>query len=259
MKAPAMRTRNTSLGRACAAALLAVCVAVSASPQEPDGSRSSADLAGHPDFSGTWERYTPPRDPNAPPPQTPPPGQAEQRSKDEARDVPKIAEPVNPFTGEFEIDQVDFELPSVGFPFVFRRVYKSGRTFFGPWGYNWDHNYNQYLRALSGGSIAFNTSKWGVSFTGTYIGKAYEDDRFLDQFGLDHHAIKVDPEFYLDTQLSFTPIRNYEFYFGVDNLLDNDAPNLLSGTTFNNTGADTAAGVYDIFGRRYYAGARLRF
>ena len=42
-------------------------------------------------------------------------------------------------------------------------------------------------------------------------------------------------------------------------LLDNDAPNLLSGTTFNNTGADTAAGVYDIFGRRYYAGARLRF
>jgi hypothetical protein len=68
MKAPAMRTRNTSLGRACAAALLAVCVAVSASPQEPDGSRSSADLAGHPDFSGTWERYTPPRDPNAPPP-----------------------------------------------------------------------------------------------------------------------------------------------------------------------------------------------
>ena len=53
--------------------------------------------------------------------------------------------------------------------------------------------------------------------------------------------------------------RKYEFFFGVDNLLDNDAPNLLSGTTFNTTGSDTAADVYDIFGRRYYTGVRLRF
>ncbi len=109
------------------------------------------------------------------------------------------------------------------------------------------------------GTLAFNTSKFGLSFTGTYIGKAYEDDRFLDAFGLDHHAIKIDPEFYLDSQLSFTPIKNYEFYVGVDNALDNKAPNLLSSTTFNNTGSDTAAAVYDIFGRRYYAGVRLRF
>jgi len=45
----------------------------------------------------------------------------------------------------------------------------------------------------------------------------------------------------------------------MDNVLDNKAPNLLSGTSFNTTGTDTDAGVYDVFGRRFYAGVRLRF
>ena len=63
MKAP---TLHTVAYRACAA-LLAVCVAWCASAQEPDRSRSSLGVAGTPDFSGTWERYSPPRDPNAPP------------------------------------------------------------------------------------------------------------------------------------------------------------------------------------------------
>jgi outer membrane receptor protein involved in Fe transport len=109
------------------------------------------------------------------------------------------------------------------------------------------------------GTIAFNTRKWSLSFTGTYIGKSYEDDQFCAAFGLDPKCVSIPAQFYLDSQVSFTPIRNYEFFFGVDNLLDNDAPNLLSGTTFNNTGTDTAASVYDIFGRRFYAGARLKF
>src|SRR6185503_3613652 len=120
------------------------------------------------------------------------------------------------------------------------------------------------------GTISFNTSKWSVSFTGTYIGKALEDDRFIDAANvtrakfhlgppLPYDAISVPAIFYLDSQVSFTPIKNYEFYVGVDNLMNTNAPNLLSGTTFNNTGADTAAAVYDIFGRRYYAGVRLKF
>ncbi len=52
--------------------LLAACVACAALAQEPDRSRSSASVAGQPDFSGTWERYTPPRASNAPPPSTTP-------------------------------------------------------------------------------------------------------------------------------------------------------------------------------------------
>ena len=76
---------------------------------------------------------------------------------------------------------------------------------------------------------------------------------------IDKHDLAIPSQFYLDSQLTFTPAPKFEFYVGVDNLLDNKAPNLLSGTTFNITGSDTAADVYDIFGRRYYAGARLKF
>ena len=120
------------------------------------------------------------------------------------------------------------------------------------------------------GTVAFSTDKWGISFTGTYIGESFEDNQYIDfinsrrdandiQGHITKHDIAVDPEFYLDSQITFTPARQYELFVGVDNLLDNKAPNLLSGTTFNTTGAQTAADVYDVFGRRYYAGVRLRF
>ena len=152
----------------------------------------------------------------------------------------------------------------------------------------WTHYFKGFVIALPGedpisymgevgtsknkvnGTIAFNTAKWGLSFTGTYIGRGWRTTGSIDatnatraRFNLGpplaHDAIVIPAQFYLDSQVSFTPIRNYEFFVGVDNALDKKAPNLLSGTTFNTTGADTAADVYDIFGRRYYAGVRLRF
>jgi outer membrane receptor protein involved in Fe transport len=119
-------------------------------------------------------------------------------------------------------------------------------------------------------SLGFKTEKVGLSFTGTYIGESFEDDQYIDRINAAREAFDIGPaitkhdiaikhEFYLDSQLTFTPAPKFEFYVGVDNLLDNKAPKLLSGTTFNITGSDTAADVYDIFGRRYYAGARLKF
>ena len=38
-------------------------------------------------------------------------------------------------------------------------------------------------------TIAFNTSKWGWSFTGNYIGKSYEDNVFLEGLGLGDHDV----------------------------------------------------------------------
>lgn len=108
-------------------------------------------------------------------------------------------------------------------------------------------------------NLGFSSERFDLNFTGTYIGKSYEDDQFLAQFDLGPKDISVPAQFYLDTQATFKPADHYELYFGVDNLLDNKAPNLLSGTTFNTTGTDTDAGVYDVFGRRFYVGARFRF
>lgn len=99
--------------------------------------------------------------------------------------------------------------------------------------------------------------KW--NFTGTYIGASDEDDGFCAAFGEPAGCVGVGAEFYLDTQLNWAVTDEFEFYMGIDNLLDNDAPNLLTGTSFNVTGTDTAADVYDVFGRRFYTGVRLRF
>ena len=108
-------------------------------------------------------------------------------------------------------------------------------------------------------NLAYMADAFRLSFTGTYIGASTEDDQFCAAFELDAGCFEQPAEFYLDTQASFFAGETTEFYFGVDNLLDNEAPNLLSGTTFNVTGTDTAADVYDVFGRRYYVGLRFRF
>jgi iron complex outermembrane receptor protein len=108
-------------------------------------------------------------------------------------------------------------------------------------------------------NLGYGTDLFRISFTGTYIGSATEDDQFCSAFDLDAGCFRQGAEFYLDTQVSVNASEYLNVYLGVDNLLDNKAPNLLSGTTFNVTGTDTAADVYDVFGRRAYIGARLKF
>ena len=44
-----------------------------------------------------------------------------------------------------------------------------------------------------------------------------------------------------------------------NNILNTAPPPVISGLPGNTTGAETDAGTYDAIGRRYYAGARIRF
>ncbi len=108
-------------------------------------------------------------------------------------------------------------------------------------------------------NLSYGTDLFKVAFTGSYIGSATENDTFCTARGQAVGCFRQDAEFYLDTQLQYNPAEFVQVYVGVDNLLDNAAPNLLSGTSFNTTGTDTAAAVYDVFGRRYYAGVRFSF
>jgi iron complex outermembrane receptor protein len=108
-------------------------------------------------------------------------------------------------------------------------------------------------------TVGLDNRLWGLNFTGTYLGKSFEDDQFLAALGLGSKAISIKPIFYLDGQIRFSPAKTYEFFVGANNLTNVKAPNILSGSIFNITGSNTAAGTYDVFGRRYYAGARLRF
>jgi outer membrane receptor protein involved in Fe transport len=107
-------------------------------------------------------------------------------------------------------------------------------------------------------NLNYDLDRFRLNLTGTFIGKSYEDDQFLAAFDLGPEDISIPAQFYLDMQASYKIATAFEVYFGVDNLLGHDAPNILSNTPFNITGTDTAADVYDAIGRRGYAGVRIR-
>lgn len=108
-------------------------------------------------------------------------------------------------------------------------------------------------------NVGWDNDDVGINFTGTYIGKSYLDDQsFGNGDGTNGNPLfKVAAEFYLDSQVRFKVANRFEFYGGVDNLLDNKPP-FLSDIGAS-AGIDTDAGTYDALGRRYYVGARVKF
>lgn len=60
----------------------------------------------------------------------------------------QAADPVDVFSGTYGLIETDFEIPGRRFPLQLTRRYRSGIPYFGPWGFNWDHNHNSYIRPL---------------------------------------------------------------------------------------------------------------
>jgi len=58
-------------------------------------------------------------------------------------------------SGEFALSEVDLRIPGRGLDFELRRTYESQSIYSGPFGWNWDHNYNRRLQELPDGSLAY--------------------------------------------------------------------------------------------------------
>lgn len=58
---------------------------------------------------------------------------------------PTAGDPVYPSNGELRIHKTDLSIPSVGMPFSFDRMYKSGLAYDGPLGHRWDFSFNMRL------------------------------------------------------------------------------------------------------------------
>jgi RHS repeat-associated protein len=69
------------------------------------------------------------------------------------------ADPVDLFTGAFTINVVDLVIPTPHIPIAMSRSYRSGRPYYGPFGFGWDHVYNVYLRELNDRGIAMWTGQ----------------------------------------------------------------------------------------------------
>lgn len=100
------------------------------------------------------------------------------------------------------------------------------------------------------------TLSWQVN----YLGKIQDTLGGYGDANLDV-LNSVGDRFYHDVQARFGvgEDKNFEFYLGVDNLFDKDPPFIPSGFASSVTGTETAADTYDPFGRRFYAGARVKF
>jgi hypothetical protein len=55
--------------------------------------------------------------------------------------------------GQLRIQAVDLKIPGRGFPWRFERTYRSGITFDGPLGQNWEFNYNRRLFVEEDGTV----------------------------------------------------------------------------------------------------------
>lgn len=106
-------------------------------------------------------------------------------------------------------------------------------------------------------TVGWDNDEIGLNVTGTYIGVSYLDDQITGARAGDP-AFRISPQFYLDAQVRFKVAPRFEFYVGADNLTDNKPP-YLADLQVNAAGQDTDSGTYDVLGRRFYAGARVKF
>ena len=92
-------------------------------------------------------------------------------------------------------------------------------------------------------SVGFDTDAFGINFNGQYIGASYLDDQYRARFLLadgslpDKQYFRVDSAFYADMQLRFNVDKGFEFFAGINNLLDTQPAPVITGLTGSVTAA----------------------
>lgn len=129
---------------------------VETNPTPAGGDSAGQQAAPTPPVTGTTDGTqasggdAPTEEPVRPPAGEPHPTHGGEQSQSQTN----AGDPVDIFTGSFYLQEADLVVPNTILPLSFVRVYRSGAATYGPFGWNWDHNYNMYLRELSNGDIA---------------------------------------------------------------------------------------------------------
>ncbi len=109
-----------------------------------------------------------------------------------------------------------------------------------------------FIKWTGVGNVGYRQGGTGINWNIRYIGKARTAD-----FAPENYPV-IGDRWYHNVRLSQRVGEQYEFYLGVNNLLDSDPPFFPSGTA-GTQALDTIPAYYDVFGRSYYAGVRLNF
>lgn len=134
-------------------------------------------------------------------------GKENPSSESSKEEVQTKADPVMMFNGQFVHDAQDLRISGAGIDFVFTRTYKNQVPYNGPLGFNWDHNYNLWLRVSN--QTIFRS-------TGDLREEAYVRHPKFDQGGFDYwvppdgqHAVIIE---HGDSFIWRTPSGDRHFY-----------------------------------------------
>jgi outer membrane receptor protein involved in Fe transport len=143
--------------------------------------------------------------------------------------------------------------------------------------------YGEVFRDKINAILNYSFGPFSLNWTATFLSKMVADPNTFDNPTVDQdnydgligvgltpeqarEAVKdnhIKARLYHDIQLRARVGDNdrLELFFGVDNAFDRRPPRLLDGVYpyGNITGTTTAADVYDVYGRRFYAGAQVHF
>jgi len=125
--------------------------------------------------------------------------------------------------------------------------------------------YGEVFRDKVTGRLSYTTrSGLSLSWSTTYLSPMHDTPvSEFDPTGLPADIAShnhISSFFYHDAQLRADVGNAFEFFIGVNNLFDKKPPKLEDTVFYGNiTGTETAADVYDPFGRRFYAGAQIHF
>jgi outer membrane receptor protein involved in Fe transport len=142
----------------------------------------------------------------------------------------------------------------------------------------WNHKFKQDKTPFAGAFVSHQLGEADIYSTSQNIGTGFKDQVTanvayqMGSFGLAYtfryfspvvtstDGDRIPAYTYHDIQAKFTvgEDRNYEFYFGVNNLFDKQPP-VVADLTNQWPGTNTVASTYDLIGRRFYAGARAKF
>lgn len=111
-------------------------------------------------------------------------------------------------------------------------------------------------------AVTYDTGPWGAIWEWNHIADSVPDNSNpLFNFGVgayNVHDLQVSFDF-ADSGMSDSLLGSVRLYAGANNVLDEDAPIILSGVPGNTTGTDTDASVYDPIGRTWYVGFNLSY
>jgi outer membrane receptor protein involved in Fe transport len=147
------------------------------------------------------------------------------------------------------------------------------------WSGSWTHLTKQGIIALTGDTynntmgemgtprdsinygVTWENDIFGFTLSGEVVGsQMFDYENYQTGFKLadgslpDKKYFTVGAKNYDNIQVRYKGLKNFEFFLGVNNLLNTQAPPLWGGTPNGSPNA-----VWDIIGRRYYGGIRAKF